>query len=49
MPTKSKKQQKLMLAVAHNKKFAKKGDIPMSVANEFIAEDKKLGLLKSLK
>lgn len=46
MPTKSKKQKKLMLAVAHNKDFAKKVDIPQKVAKEFVKEDKKKGKKK---
>ena len=36
MPTKSKKQEKLMQAVAHSKKFAKKVGIPMSVGKEMV-------------
>ena len=47
MPTRSKAQQRLMLAAAHSKDFAKKSGVPMSVAKEFIAEDKKAGRLKS--
>ena len=35
MPSKSKKQAKLMAAVAHNSKFAKKVGIPQSVGKEF--------------
>lgn len=34
MPTKSKKQEKLMNAVAHNKDFAKKVGIPQKVGKE---------------
>lgn len=35
MPPKSKKQKKLMDAVAHNPSFAKKAGIPQSVGREF--------------
>lgn len=37
MPYKSEKQAKLMRAVAHNPKFAKKVDIPQSVGKKFEA------------
>ena len=47
MPTTSPKQHKLMLAAAHNKAFAKKVGVPVKVAKEFVAEDKKLGRVKS--
>lgn len=40
MPSKSKKQKRFMLAAAHNAKFARKADIPQSVAKEFVAADK---------
>ena len=46
MPTKSKKQKKLMLAVAHNKDFAKKVGVPQKVAKEFVKADKKKGSKK---
>ena len=46
MPTKSKAQQKLMLAVEHSPKFAKKVGIPQSVGKDFITADKKAGKLK---
>lgn len=42
MPSKSKKQAKLMAAVAHNPKFAKKVGIPQSVGREFNDADRKL-------
>lgn len=45
MPTTSKKQQKLMLAVANSPKFAKKAGIPTSVGKKMVAEDKKSGRL----
>jgi len=41
MPSKSKKQAKLMKAAAHNPGFAKKADVPTHVAKEFVAADKK--------
>ena len=44
MPTKSKAQQRMMRAVAHSPKFAKKVKIPVSVGKEFMAEDKKEGI-----
>ena len=43
MPTTSKKQQKLMLAVANSPEFAKKVDIPVSVGKKMVREDKKAG------
>lgn len=43
MPSKSKKQARLMAAVAHNPKFAKKVGIPQSVGQEFYAADKSKG------
>ena len=46
MPSKSKKQAKLMAAVAHNPEFAKKVNIPMSVGKDFNKADVKSGLLK---
>lgn len=42
MPSKSKKQAKLMAAVAHNPKFAKKVGIPQSVGREFNNADQRL-------
>lgn len=42
MPTKSPEQKRLMQAVAHSPKFAKKVGIPVSVGKEFVAEDKKM-------
>jgi hypothetical protein len=41
MPSTSKKQEKLMQAVAHSPKFAKKVGIPVSVGKKFVKEDKK--------
>lgn len=43
MPSKSAKQARLMAAVAHNPKFAKKVGIPQSVGQEFHAADKRKG------
>lgn len=41
MPIKSEKQRRLMQAVAHNKKFADKVNIPQKVAREFLQKDAK--------
>jgi hypothetical protein len=46
MPSKSKAQARLMQAVAHNPKFAKKVDIPQSVGREFYEADKRRGTIK---
>ena len=35
MPAKTEKQRRFMQAVAHNKEFAKKVDMPQSVGREF--------------
>jgi hypothetical protein len=37
-----------MLAAAHNPKFAKAADIPVSVAKDFVAADKKQGKYKAM-
>lgn len=42
MPSKSPEQKRLMQAVAHSPKFAKKVGIPVSVGKEFVAADKKM-------
>lgn len=42
MPSKSEKQKRLMQIAAHNPEFAKKVNIPVSVAKEFVKEDKKI-------
>jgi peptide methionine sulfoxide reductase MsrA len=39
MPSVSKKQHNFMNAVKHNRKFAKKVDVPQSVAEEYIDAD----------
>jgi len=40
VPTRSAKQERLMQAVAHNPKFAKKVGIPQSVGKEFVGKSK---------
>lgn len=40
MPSKSPAQARLMAAVAHSPKFAKKVGVPQSVGKEFNAHDK---------
>lgn len=40
MPSKTDKQRRFMQAVAHNKEFAKKVGVPVSVGKEFVAADK---------
>lgn len=40
MPSKTAKQHKLMMAVAHSPEFAKKVGIPVSVGKEFVKADK---------
>ena len=42
MPSKSPAQHKLMDAVAHNPKFAKKVGIPSKVGKEFVRADKRM-------
>jgi hypothetical protein len=49
MPSKSKSQARLMQAVAHNPKFAKKVGIPQKVGEEFNEADKGTGILKKPK
>jgi hypothetical protein len=49
MPSKSKAQHKLMLAAAHSPEFAKKVGIPVSVAKEFTAADKRKGVYQAKK
>ena len=43
MPSKTPKQARLMQAVAHNPKFAKKVGVPQAVGKEFAAADKRRG------
>jgi hypothetical protein len=40
MPSKSKKQNNFMAAIAHSPEFAKKAGVPMSVGKDFVAADK---------
>jgi len=42
MPSKSPEQKRLMQAVAHSPKFAKKVGIPQAVGKEFVSADKKM-------
>lgn len=49
MPSKTKKQAKLMAAVAHNPKFAKKVGISVKVGKEFNQADAVTGILKGKK
>ena len=46
MPSKTPKQHRTMEAAAHNPKFAKKVGIPVKVAKEYVAADKKKGKKK---
>lgn len=41
MPSKSAKQHRTMQAAAHNPAFAKKVGIPVKVAKDFVAADKR--------
>ena len=41
MPSKSKAQASLMRAAAHDAKFAKRVGVPVSVAKEYVAADKR--------
>ena len=41
MPSKSKKQHRLMQAVAHSVEFSKKVGIPQNVGKDFEAADKR--------
>ena len=47
MPSKSKKQARLMAAASHSKEFAKKVGVPMKVAKEFNKADKGGKLLRA--
>ena len=46
MPSKTKKQARLMAAVAHDPKFAKKVGVPVKVGKEFNKADAGTGILK---
>jgi hypothetical protein len=48
MPSTSAKQKRFMQAAAHNSEFAKKADIPVKVAKEFVKADKKEEMAKAL-
>lgn len=41
MPSKSKKQERFMKAAANNAEFARKADIPQSVAREYVEADQR--------
>jgi hypothetical protein len=41
MPSKTPAQKRLMQAAAHNPKFARKVGVPVDVAQEFTAADKR--------
>jgi hypothetical protein len=47
MPSKSKKQARLMAAAAHNPEFARKVGVPAKVAREFNQADAGTGILSS--
>lgn len=49
MPSVSEKQKRFMQAAAHNPEFAKKADIPQSVAREYVAADKRKALARKLR
>lgn len=49
MPSKSKKQAKLMAAAAHNPSFARRVGVPQSVAKEYNHADAGTGILKGKK
>lgn len=46
MPSKSKKQQDFMAAVANNPKFAKKAGVPQSVGKDYVEADRMKGMKK---
>ena len=49
MPSKSPAQARTMRAAKHNPAFAKKMGIPQGVAADFVAADKKQGIMKRKK
>jgi len=49
MPSKTPKQARTMAAAAHNPKFAKKMNIPRTVAKDFNEADKGTGILRKPK
>ena len=46
MPSKSTKQARFMAMLANNPKMPKEAGVPVKVAKEFMAADKKSGMLK---
>jgi hypothetical protein len=48
MPSTSAKQARFMQAAAHNPEFAKKANIPVGVAQDFVTADKKQQMAKAL-
>jgi hypothetical protein len=48
MPSVSKRQERTMRAAAHNPAFAKKMEIPQSVAREFYRADQRKARRKSI-
>ena len=46
MPSKTQKMARTMAAAAHDPAFAKKMDIPQSVAKEYNQADAKTGILR---
>jgi hypothetical protein len=49
MPSKSEKQRRTMAAAAHDPAFAKKLEIPQSVAREFFRADQRKARRRSIK
>lgn len=49
MPSVSDKQRRFMQAAAHNPEFARKADIPRSVAQEYVAADKRKAMARKLR
>ena len=47
MPSKTPAQARLMRAAAHDPAFAKKAEVPQSVAREYVAADKARGSPKA--
>ncbi len=46
MPSKSKKQHKIMVIASRDPEFARKVGIPQEVAKEYVEADERLGLWK---
>ena len=46
MPSKSRKQARLMAAAAHDPAFARRAGVPQKVAREFNQADKGTGILR---